>query len=139
MMSLPNKPAVPLAELFPAHKNETEALDLLSKMLEFHPRKRISIQKALEHPFLLSLHNPDDEPVADFTFFFEFENEELPREKVQELIWDEVRSYHPFLSENPPSQMPRRRARQMLPESKDADSKSSEVDDEKHQEKSCKK
>lgn len=127
--SLPNKPPVPLTEVFPQHSGETDALDLLRRMLEFHPDRRISIERALEHPFLASLHNPDDEPSASFTFSFDFENEELPRERVQELIWAEVRSYHPDVSESPPSATPRRRARQMLPESR-ADSKS-EVDDDR--------
>jgi len=129
MLSLPDKPATPLAEIFPAHKGEKDALDLLKKMLEFHPHSRISIQKALEHPFLASLHNPDDEPLANFSFSFDFENEELSRERVQELIWEELRTYHPHIPESPPSATPRRRARQMIPDAK-ADAKSSEIDDE---------
>jgi hypothetical protein len=39
--------------------------------------------QALQHPFLESLHSPDDEPVAPATFSFEFEHEELSRERVQ--------------------------------------------------------
>lgn len=103
MLSLPDKPAVPLAELFPAHRNEKEALDLLRKMLEIHPRKRISLEKALEHPFLESLHNPDDEPVHEHTFSFEFENEDLSRERIQLLIWEEIKSFHPDLPSTYPS------------------------------------
>lgn len=128
MTSLPKKDPIPMAELFPVHKDEHDALDLLTQMLEFNPTRRISIDKALEHPFLSSLHNADDEPVADFTFSFDFENEELPREKVRELIWDELRTYHPYIAESPPSlNTPRRRAAHMLPDSK-ADAKS-EIDD----------
>jgi serine/threonine protein kinase len=128
MTSLPKKKSVPMAELFPAHKDEHEALDLLSKMLEFNPSNRISMEKALEHPFLASLHNPDDEPIADFTFSFDFENEDLPREKVRDLIWEELRTYHPHISESPPSSAtPRHRASHMLADSK-ADAKS-EIDD----------
>lgn len=127
MISLPDKPPIPLADIFPAHKDEKEALDLLQKMLEFHPNNRISIDKALEHPFLASLHNPDDEPAATFTFSFDFENEELSRERVQELIWEELRTYHPHIPESPPSATPRRRARPMLPDAK-ADSKTDDDD-----------
>lgn len=116
--SLPNKPPLPMAEMFPQHSGETDALDLLRRMLEFHPDRRITIDRALAHPFLASLHNPEDEPVAGFTFSFDFENEELSREKVQELIWQEVREYHPDIPEAPPSATPRRRAKQMLPEAK---------------------
>ncbi len=128
MMSLPDKGPIPFTELFVAHKNEVEALDLLKKMLEFHPNNRISIIKALEHPFLASLHNADDEPSADFTFSFAFENEDLSRERVQELMWEELKSYHPHIPESPPSSTPRRRARPMLPDSK-AESKNEHDED----------
>lgn len=102
MSSLPDTPPIVMSEMFPAYKDEPEMLDLLSKMLEFHPGTRISIEKALDHPFLSSLHNADDEPSADFTFSFDFENEDLPRERVQELIWQELRTYHPQISLTPP-------------------------------------
>ena len=104
-----------MADIFPKYAEETEALDLLQKMLEFHPDRRITIEKALEHPFLSSLHNAEDEPNADFTFNFDFENEDLPREKVQELIWAEIRELHPYIPETyPNAQSPRRKAKQML-------------------------
>lgn len=93
MLSLPQKPPVPFAELFPAHKNERHALNLLRGMLEIHPKKRITIEKALEHPFLESLHNVDDEPLYEETFTFDFEQEELGRERIQELIWSEIKDF----------------------------------------------
>ena len=100
MLSLPMNQPVSYAILFPNYKNETEALDLIVKMLAFDPSARITIEEALEHPFMASLHNVDDEPVSSFTFHFEFENEELSRERVQEMIWTEIRELHP---EIPPS------------------------------------
>jgi serine/threonine protein kinase len=63
-------------------------------MLEIHPKKRITIQKALEHPFLDSLHNEDDEPVCDATFDLDFEHEELTKERIQDLIWLEIAEFH---------------------------------------------
>ena len=110
MNSLPDTAPIVMSEMFPAYKDDADMLDLLSKMLEFHPGNRISIEKALEHPFLSSLHNADDEPSADFTFSFDFENEDLPRERVQELIWQELRTYHPQIAVNPPSFTVRKRA-----------------------------
>lgn len=107
--SLPQNRPVPMAELFPDHKGEREAHDLFKKMLDFHPERRISIESALAHPFMASLHNPDDEPVANFTFDFDFEDEDLSRERVQALIWDEVRALHPDIPESPPNATPRRR------------------------------
>ena len=112
MLSLASKKPVPMAELFPAHKDEFDALDLLQKMLIFHPQQRISIDQALEHPFMASLHNADDEPVANFTFSFAFETEELTKERIQELIWEELRMYHPDVPETFPSAAKSARLRQ---------------------------
>jgi len=120
--SLPQKPPQSLKACFPNFAEETDALDLLQKMLEFHPDRRITIEKALQHPFLLSLHNSDDEPVSDVTFSFDFENEDLSREQVKDLIWKELRELHPNIPESPPSSTPRLRAKQMLDSR--ADSKS---------------
>jgi len=103
MNSLPNKVSPPLSELFPAYKNDREPLDLLKKMLEFHPDRRITVEDALAHPFLATLHNPDDEPVANFTFSFDFEHEDLPKDRVQTLIWEEIRSYHDDIPQLNPS------------------------------------
>lgn len=102
MLSLPQKPPVPLSELFPVHKNEKHALNLLHAMLEIHPKRRITIDKALEHPFLESLHNVDDEPLYEESFSFDFEQEELSRERIQQLIWEEIREFHSYLPSSYP-------------------------------------
>ena len=120
MLSLPSKPPMKWEEMFPAHKNEHSALDLLSKMLEFHPGDRISDEAALAHPFLASLHNEDEEATAGFSFAFDFEHEELPSERVRELIWEELRTYYPHIPINVPSKTSKMDCK--------ADSKS-EVDD----------
>jgi serine/threonine protein kinase len=135
MLSLPRNERKSMAEMFPNHKNEHDAHDLLLKMLIFHPNKRITIEKALEHPFLASLHNPQDEPVADFTFSFDFENEELPRERVQELIWEEMRTYHPEIAAAYPS-VSQKRGRGKSTGSSDAKSEIDDHDEEKGRKKS---
>ena len=44
-------------------------------MLEFDPNSRISVDEALEHPYLAALHYPEDEPnrepVPRYDFDFE--------------------------------------------------------------------
>ena len=69
--SLPEKPKVPLVELIPGAP--AEALDLLDRMLDLNPHTRITIHEALEHPFLASLHDDEDEPVFSGSFDFSFE------------------------------------------------------------------
>ena len=60
--SLPIRPWVPFTQMFP-HTNPL-ALDLLAKMLNFDPAKRITREQALEHPYLAVWHDPTDEPVC---------------------------------------------------------------------------
>ena len=48
--------------MFP-HANPL-ALDMLAKMLNFDPAKRITCDQALEHPYLAVWHDPTDEPVC---------------------------------------------------------------------------
>ena len=103
MLDLPENVGLSLADLFPAHSTQPHALDLLQKLLIIHPEKRISVNGALEHAFMEALHNSDDEPIADISVGFAFESEELTKERVQELIWGEIRDIHPEIAENFPS------------------------------------
>jgi mitogen-activated protein kinase 1/3 len=40
------------------------ALDFLSRTLTFDPKKRMTVDECLEHPYLEGYHDPDDEPTA---------------------------------------------------------------------------
>eukprot|EP00636_Phaeomonas_parva_P003103 CAMPEP_0118868512 /NCGR_PEP_ID=MMETSP1163-20130328/11981_1 /TAXON_ID=124430 /ORGANISM="Phaeomonas parva, Strain CCMP2877" /LENGTH=488 /DNA_ID=CAMNT_0006803205 /DNA_START=297 /DNA_END=1763 /DNA_ORIENTATION=+ len=42
-----------------------DALDLLDKMLQLDPSKRVSVEDALKHPYLATLHDPTLEPSAE--------------------------------------------------------------------------
>lgn len=37
------------------------AIDLLERMLVFDPSKRITVEEALAHPYLATLHDPNEE------------------------------------------------------------------------------
>ena len=43
-------------------KNKTLAIDLIDKMLQLDPNERITCEQALEHPYLATFHDSDDEP-----------------------------------------------------------------------------
>ena len=93
LRKLPDKPPVSFSHQFPG--TPRLALDLLRKMLQIHPRKRITVEEALAHPFFSQLHSPQDEPVAKKPFDFSFEKEKLTRLRLKELIWREVGYFRP--------------------------------------------
>jgi p38 MAP kinase len=48
------------------------AINLLGKILVFDPHRRISASEALASPYLALYHDPTDEPVAEETFDWTF-------------------------------------------------------------------
>ena len=91
--SLPPREPVPWEQILAG--GDPEEIDLISKMLKWDPRKRITVLEALEHPFFAELHVPLDEPNGLPMHDFEFENEDLTFERIKELLWNEVRRFHP--------------------------------------------
>ena len=85
--NLPFMPKVAFKQLFP--QANPDALDLLDRMLAFDPSSRISVEEALEHPYLHIWHDASDEPNCPTTFDFHFEVvEEVP--DMRKMILDEV-------------------------------------------------
>lgn len=112
-----NSKTISISDHFPKYKNELSAVDLVEKMLKFQPQARISVCGALEHLFLEPMHNPDDEPIANFHASFDFEtdpsinascnegdekSDEIEK-KLKQLIWNEIRDFHPYIPLHIPS------------------------------------
>ncbi|PWN36797.1 putative MAP kinase Kpp2 [Meira miltonrushii] len=72
------------------------AVDLMERCLTFSPRKRITVEDALAHPYLEPYHDPEDEPTAaplDPNFFsFDYSKEQLSRSQLKQLIYQEIMS-----------------------------------------------
>lgn len=55
-----------------AHVENPHALDLLEKMLQFNPAKRITAEQALRHPYLEQMFDEDDlAPCPKFVYKYE--------------------------------------------------------------------
>ncbi|PIA38691.1 hypothetical protein AQUCO_02700128v1 [Aquilegia coerulea] len=93
IQQLPSHPRQPFASLFP-HINPA-ALDLVERMLTFDPNKRITVEEALDHPYLARLHDIADEPVCLEPFSFEFEQQVLTEEQMKEMIYREALAFNP--------------------------------------------
>ena len=85
--NLPFMAKRPFPSLFP--NANPDALDLLNHMLAFDPSSRISVEEALEHPYLHIWHDASDEPGCPTTFNFDFEVVEDVGE-MRKMILDEV-------------------------------------------------
>jgi mitogen-activated protein kinase 7 len=85
--NLPFMPKKVFPSLFP--NANPDALDLLDLMLAFDPSSRISVEQALEHPYLHIWHDASDEPDCPTTFNFDFEVVEDVGE-MRKMILDEV-------------------------------------------------
>lgn len=86
--SLPRNERVNFAQLWPAAS--AAAVDLVDKMLVFDPTKRITVEEALEHPYLASLHDLSDEPTCSQSVNFDFDSETLTLDVVREVILREM-------------------------------------------------
>ncbi|KAL6556415.1 Mitogen-activated protein kinase mmk2 [Orobanche gracilis] len=95
LKQLPFFPKQSLAARFP--NMSPSALDLLKKMLVFDPNQRISVDDALCHPYLSTLHDLNDEPICSMPFDFDFEQPSITEENIKELIWRESLVFNPEL------------------------------------------
>lgn len=65
---------------------------MLDRLLEFNPKKRITAEEALRHPFFAGYHQPDDEPSHPQTFDFSFERADTI-DDIKRLIVDGLASF----------------------------------------------
>ncbi|KAF8379575.1 hypothetical protein HHK36_029016 [Tetracentron sinense] len=90
---LPQYPKQQISARFP--NMSPGVVNLLEKMLVFDPNKRITVDEALCHPYLSSLHDINDEPVCPMPFSFDFEQPSFTEDNIKELIWRESVKYNP--------------------------------------------
>lgn len=90
---LPHVPKQPFSQKFP--NMAPVAIDLAERMLVFDPAKRITVEEALNHPYLSSLHEINEEPTCPYPFNFDFEQTSMNEEDIKELILRECLNFNP--------------------------------------------
>lgn len=89
----PDHEGVPFAQLFP--NISPAGVDLLERMLTFSPDKRISVEDALSHPFFEMLHDPHDEPQAEFTFDVSYDQLPSQVDQLKGMLWNVACHFNP--------------------------------------------
>nr|AAY89655.1 MAP kinase 1 [Puccinia triticina] len=94
--ALPLRKKRPFATIYP--NASPLAIDFLTKTLTFDPKKRLTVEEALQHPYLEAYHDPEDEPTApplDEDFFaFDRQKDEISKEELKRLLFEEINSFH---------------------------------------------
>lgn len=110
--SLPFMRKVPFDELFP--KANPLALDLMERMLAFNPYDRISVNEALNHPYLSIWHDPNDEPECKVKFDFKTFETVNDLDSMKQLIVDEVKNFREFVRKPVQEQQKQQQQQQLL-------------------------
>ncbi len=54
-----------ILQMVQGYTHDEVAIDLLLKLLQFNPKKRLTAEEALEHPYVADFHNPEEEILCD--------------------------------------------------------------------------
>ncbi|VDB86500.1 unnamed protein product [Peniophora sp. CBMAI 1063] len=97
--ALPIRKKRPFTAVFP--KASPDAIDFLNRTLTFDPKKRMTVEESLQHPYLAAYYDPGDEPTVHSIDpdAFEFDDNREPPSKAElkQLLYEEVLAFEPTI------------------------------------------
>ena len=80
-----------IKQLVSGYCNDPVAIDLLGKLLLFNPKKRLTAEEALEHPYVADFHNVEEEIVCDHKIRIPLDdNMKFGQEEYKHKLYDVV-------------------------------------------------
>ena len=68
-----------------------ESLDLLKKLLVFNPKNRMTIEEALNHPYVADFHNPEEEIVCQKTIHINInDNKKFTIKEYRDALYNDI-------------------------------------------------
>jgi serine/threonine protein kinase len=94
IQKLPKRKSSDFSILFPHARKD--GLELLTELLKFNPSDRFTVNDAIQHSYLSSLHYMDDEPVGEplSKLDYDFEHHFLTASEYRELLLIEIAKYY---------------------------------------------
>lgn len=87
--SFPRRDKQDLLDKYPG--TDEQGIELLYKMLEFNPRKRIQAEDALKDSYFDEVRIPEQETFEEVDIDLTFDDEDLSVEEVKQLVINEIK------------------------------------------------
>ena len=80
-----------ILQMVQGYTHDEVAIDLLLKLLQFNPKKRLTAEEALEHPYVADFHNPEEEILCDHKIDVPLDDDnKFSKEEYRQKLYDIV-------------------------------------------------
>ena len=77
-----------ILQMLSGNTHDEVAIDLLLKLLVFNPKKRLTAEQALKHPYVADFHNPEEEIICDHKIEIPLDdNNKFTREEFRQKLY----------------------------------------------------